>query len=106
MTLFSIFMFALILGLCFVLPSALPVPQDAAWKGLKRFALSALGIGIILGVTNWTYFLILGDPVLGRRFPFTVLVAWIGTAIYWAPLLAIRVIQIAVRERQSLVGTG
>jgi hypothetical protein len=103
-TLFSIFTFALILGLCFALPSALPVPHDAAWKGLKRFAVSALAIGIILGLANWTYFRISGDPVLGRIFSSNMIFTWVGTAILWTPLLTIRVIQIAVRERQSLEG--
>ncbi len=106
MTLFSIFTFALILGLCFALPSALPVPHDAAWKGLKRFALSALGIGTILGLANWTYFRISGEPVLGRSILSDMVFAWMGSAILWAPLLAIRVVQITVRERQSSEGKG
>jgi hypothetical protein len=105
-TLFSIFAFVLILGLCFALPSALPVPRDAAWKGLKRFAVSALGIGLVLGLANWTYFRISGDPVLGRGFASNMIFYWMGTATLWAPLLAIRVIQIAVRERQNFEGKG
>ena len=105
-TLFSVFTFALILGLCFALPSALPVRRDATWQGLKRFALSAFGIGIILGLANWTYFRISGDPVLGRSFSSNMIFSWVGSAILWAPLLAIRVIQIAARERQSLEGNG
>ncbi|PHO04682.1 hypothetical protein CSC82_08575 [Rhodobacteraceae bacterium 4F10] len=98
MSLFNFLSFLAIVLSCFFVPSFFRWRKDVNWLSAKRFFAGAIAVGFLLACLQFSFW-----GAIGPKWAFLREVAflWLGTAIYWGPLLIIRIAQLVMRERRQ-----
>ena len=96
----TVLIVCIVLLLPFTVPAMLPRRSTTEWIGVKRFVLVSVAIAAAL-IPVQLLFLPMGP---WRLLPIDLVVLWLGTAVYWMPLLVLRLVQLGLRERREFAG--
>ena len=97
----AVLIVCIVLLVPFTVPAMLPRRAAGEWIAAKRFGLTSVAVAAAL-IPIQILFLPMGPM---RLLPIDVILLWLGTAVYWVPLLILRLVQLGLRERREFAGS-
>ena len=97
MSLFGIVVFLAVVLACFFVPPLVRWQKDAKWLTAKRFFAGSVAVGLLVATLEAVFWGAIGPKGAFQR---EIFFLWLGTSVYWVPLLAIRITQLGMKERR------